>query len=1475
MAITNDSPRRGASLVEMLVVIGIVGVLIAFSTVALVRVGIDFTNRLEARVNSTRNKTVHASRKLLQPARGRLLADRYIVILKDDADAQQAIVRLGRQTNIKLIHRYTHAFNGFAAEISAASVTLLLQDPAVQYVEQDQTLSLAATAKSMNLRRINALPLTSPSVPGGREDVDMPTRPVDADIAIIDTGVDLTALDVNIVLRKGFGCTEDARDTDGHGTQVAAVAAARANDFGVLGVAAGARIWALKVANADNGGAASNLIAALDYVITQADEIDVANISLTTGRSVAVNMAAANCVRAGVLVVAAAGNDRRDAAQSSPGSEPSVITVAALVDTDGKVGGKGAASSAGDPDDTLASFSNHGAVVDFLAPGVQVETIDLDNQVVRGNGTSLAAAHVSGLAAVLRDGQDLFARRRQPTAEDLAARLHDLVKERIPGPGRWQPYPIANRALPLPPSTPAGVGALTHSYPIGLPITYEPNYGQLHPHARFVARGRGYAAYLTSDGLVFSPRKAPPQRVQFANANPNPAAAGLALMPGVANYFLGRDPSRWRTNIPTYGQVRYRQVYPGIDVLFTSDAGRPRYDFLVAPGADPSLITLNFPDAASVKVERVGSLQIELSGVNGDLVQTAPVMFQMGAYGLEAVRGRYVAVGPKQVRFEIGEYDRSRELIIDPVLFSTFLGGSSSDGIYSMAADPAGNIYVGGSTNSANFPVVGGVDATNNGQDVFITKINAAGTAIVYSTYLGGSGSDGPVFGGLGIAVDIGGQVAITSETSSNDFPVVSPHQAAIVFFNDAFVTRLNAAGNGIIFSTYLGGGGFDFGNACACDNTGAVYVTGASTGAGFPTTAGAYQKTYGGGGLKGDGYVAKFTPGGALVYSTFLGGSAEEEGHAITVLGGNAYAAGFTESANFPALAGSYQTTFGGVKDMYVAQINSTGGAVYCTFLGGSGTDGRGTFPFGGPMGIAVDAGGNAVIASGSDSANYPVTPGAFQTANAGAVDAVVTKLNAAGNGLVYSTYLGGSGNDIAYAITLDPSGNAYIAGDTASANIPRVNPVQGYIAPFSNVLVSVLNPGATGLLFSTPVGSGIDTGRGVAVGAAGVWVAGNAGSGFPQVKPLMPVPGAGDGFVAIVSPSFAGVVVAQTGTTDVTEGGATDTYSIVLNSPPSANVTITMTPGPQLSVAPATLTFTPANWATPQNVTVTAVNDVVVEGLHSGTITHAAASADTLYNGIAIASVTATITDNDFPPGVNIVESGGFTRVTEGGGGDTYTVVLNSLPTASVTITLNPGTQLTVAPLTLTFTTLNWNVPQTVTVNAVDDALIEKNPHPGTITHTAASADLTYNGITVSVTATIVENDFPPPDVADTSEAATYMGVLVGTKTHKGVDTMRHDNGKFDDDWYAWDMSKGGVLTVNVSNVKVFASGPKGQSTFGDVHFRVYRVVSGNLIQLGASQVNGKTISVQVMPGERILVWAYGLYFTQAQYDLAVDLN
>jgi Big-like domain-containing protein/beta-propeller repeat-containing protein len=415
------------------------------------------------------------------------------------------------------------------------------------------------------------------------------------------------------------------------------------------------------------------------------------------------------------------------------------------------------------------------------------------------------------------------------------------------------------------------------------------------------------------------------------------------------------------------------------------------------------------------------------------------------------------------------------------LLYSTYLSGSGDDRGHGIAVDAAGNAYVTGFTNSINFPTTGGVfqPAVSVGQDVFVTKLDPTGSGLVYSTYLGGNNADQ----GLGIALDAGGNAYVTGFTQSTNFPTFAAFQTTLRGVADAFVTKLNPTGSGLVYSTYLGGSDNDQGFGIALDASPIpnAYVTGLTQSTNFPTTAGAFQTTFGGG--TSDAFVTKLNPtGSGLVYSTYLGRSSSEQGRGIALDASpipNAYVTGFTNSTNFPTTAGAFQTTFGGgISDAFVTKLNPLGTAlVYSTYLGRS-LEEQG-------LGIALDASPtpNAYVTGFTFSSNFP-TVAAFQTTFGGVADAFVTKLNPTGSGLVYSTYLGGLTSDEGFDIGVDAVGNAYVTGFTQSTNFPTFAAFQTTFGGGVDAFVTKLNPTGSGLVYSTYLGgSSSEQGFGIAL--------------------------------------------------------------------------------------------------------------------------------------------------------------------------------------------------------------------------------------------------------------------------------------------------------------------------------------------------------------------------------------------------------
>jgi len=642
-----------------------------------------------------------------------------------------------------------------------------------------------------------------------------------------------------------------------------------------------------------------------------------------------------------------------------------------------------------------------------------------------------------------------------------------------------------------------------------LPLYFEPNQGQTEGQVKFLSRGAAHTLFLTHSKavlLVTRIERGPveswnsePQTsgtvlgISFIGASRNPQVLGQEELPGRVNYLVGSNPRTWRTNIATYARVTYRDLYPGIDLTYYGREGQLEYDLVVRPGADLRRILVGFSGAEKLEVDARGDLLLR---TGPDVIrQRKPIAYQEVNGMRREIPVSYVLKGAHRVAFKVAAHDSRWPLIIDPALFySTYLGGGIRDAGQGIAVDSAGNAYVTGPTNSTAFPTATGPfqGALAGGFDAFVTKINAVGSALIYSTYLGGSKDDL----GLGIAVDAAGNASLTGYTTSTNFPTTpGAFQPTSGGSADAFVTKLNSSGSGLIYSTYLGGSSDDRGFGLAVDSAGNAYVTGYSTSTDFPTSVAAFQKTLAG---PADAFVTKLNLAGSapLLYSTYLGGSSDDRGYAIAVdNSGNAYVTGSTTSTDFPT-TGAFQTTYAGGADVFVTKLNPAGSLGYSTYLGGSGQD------IG--QAIAVNASGNAFV-TGKTSGNFPTTAGAFQSAFGGGVnDAFVTRLNASGSApLVYSTYLGGSGDDASYGIALDSLDDAYLTGYTNSPNFPTAAGIQTAFGGGSfDAFVTKLNPLGSAPLYSTYLGGGgDDAGQGIAVdGLLNAYVTGFTGStNFP----------------------------------------------------------------------------------------------------------------------------------------------------------------------------------------------------------------------------------------------------------------------------------------------------------------------------------------------------------------------------------------
>jgi len=640
---------------------------------------------------------------------------------------------------------------------------------------------------------------------------------------------------------------------------------------------------------------------------------------------------------------------------------------------------------------------------------------------------------------------------------------------------------------------PAGAEqALTASPMAHLPMRFEENRGQADERARFIARPHGASLVLTDEGATLALPHETALTLKVAGARKVKPVAESPLVTR-SNYLIGADPSMWHTDIANFGRVVYPSVLEGVDLVYHGEEGQLEYDFVVAPGASAAAIAVDVAGASELSLTDSGDLTIHTA--RGDVLQRKPRVFQRDAAGTEhEVAASYRLAGRTTIAFEVAAYDRTRDLVIDPVVqYSTYLGGSGTDSAFSLSVDATGNAYITGSSASTNFPTKTPLQAANAGNtDVFVAKLNNGGSALVYATYIGGAGDEQA----NGILVDSTGSAHVVGLTDSTDFPVQNAVYGASAGGTDAFVLKLAANGSALSYSTYLGGSGVDIGTSVAVDAAGNTYVSGSTASTDFATTS-PLQATNGGG---FDAFAAKLTAdGSAVTYATYVGGDGDESGLAIAVDAlGNAYVAGDTNGGTFPTQS-PLQPASGGVKDGFIAKITSGGASLgYATYLGGAGDDSIAS--------IAVDAVGNAYVAGQTTSPDFPTkTP--FKAAIAGATDAFVTKLNTNGSALVYSTYLGGNDVDSAAHITLDPAGSAYIVGATTSTNFPLMKAPQGVNGGGSDAFATKLTPAGSALLYSTYLGgTGTDAATGIVIDAKGdTFVSGMTDSAnFPKQSAL-----------------------------------------------------------------------------------------------------------------------------------------------------------------------------------------------------------------------------------------------------------------------------------------------------------------------------------------------------------------------------------
>lgn len=724
--------------------------------------------------------------------------------------------------------------------------------------------------------------------------------------------------------------------------------------------------------------------------------------------------------------------------------------------------------------------------------------------------------------------------------------------------------------------SPASSARIDHDWG-QLPLYFVENQGQMDERVAYYLQGSDKTLYFASTGVTFAltapvtdsvsspssrrsdglapaslPARQEPQpaavqrwavKLDFVGANPDVRPMGEDRTEAVISYFRG-SPDEWNAGLPTYSRIVYRDLWPGIDLVYYGTVNQLKYEFIVQPGADPDQIRLAYRGVTDVTLNTAG--QLEVTTPVGGFQDDTPVAYQningqrvpvSMAYAIDESdvnsAGRLTPSDGDSSRpygFAIGPYDPIRPLVLDPawLVYCGYIGGSRGEEIgRGIAVDSAGNAYVTGYTRSdqTSFPVTVGPDLTYNGGvaygDAFVAKVNAAGTALLYAGYIGGSSEDV----GEAIAVDSAGNAYVTGRTWSDQtsFPVTVGPDLTFNGMEDAFVAKVNAAGTALVYAGYIGGTDNDWAHDVAVDSAGNAYVTGDtdSDETSFPVTGGP-DLIYNTG---GDAFVAKVnTAGTGLVYAGYIGGWGAETGWAIAVDSvGIAYVTGYTTSPNqFPVTVGPDLTYNGGNSDAFVAKVNVAGTTLaYAGYIGGSGGEAG--------YGIAVDSAGNVYVTgyTDSDETSFPVTSGPDLTYNGGGIDAFVAKVNAAGTALAYAGYIGGSMDDVAWDIAVDGARNAYVTGQTYSDQ--ATFPVTVWLDPTHNggrdAFVAKINAAGTVLIYSGYIGGSMDdSAEGISVdGAGNAYVTGRTRSNqatFPVLNgPDLSIGGYQDSFVAKIT--------------------------------------------------------------------------------------------------------------------------------------------------------------------------------------------------------------------------------------------------------------------------------------------------------------------------------------------------------------------